>query len=309
MTPAASAGKTFLVLGDSGMAGHVLSTYLRDAGHEVLGLSGHTRVRDDSKLVDVFDQPRLLSFLRSNRPDVVVNCIGALVRESAAQHDRAAYLNAYLPHLLEHEYANSATRVFHLSTDCVFSGREGGYFETSIRDGEAFYDRSKALGELENTKDLTLRTSIIGPEVRATATGLMNWVLSARGVVEGYQAAKWNGLTTLQLAKEIELLSRSRGIAGVVHPVPRTIVSKYELLVLMVDVFGLSDLSIRPVEGKRVDKSLRSTRTDYTPPDVDHRDMLLELREWMLRHANLYCNLNWFNRIRGASDADKTEGA
>jgi len=47
-----------------------------------------------------------------------------------------------------------------------------------------FYDRSKALGELENNKDLTFRNSIVGPDRNINGIGLLNWFNEARGTSE-----------------------------------------------------------------------------------------------------------------------------
>ena len=55
--------------------------------------------------------------------------------------------------------------LFIFSTDCVFSGKEGNYKETSIPDADDIYGLSKRLGEIEDKNALTLRTSIIGHEL------------------------------------------------------------------------------------------------------------------------------------------------
>ena len=91
-----------------------------------------------------------------------------------------------------------------MSTDCVFSGKTGWYSETSSRDGETFYDRSKALGELENNKDLTFRNSIIGPDLNKNGIGLFNWFMKQEGQIYGFTKAIWTGVTTLTLAKAME---------------------------------------------------------------------------------------------------------
>lgn len=296
MTRKAGAPK-FLVLGCSGMAGHVVTTYLRERGYDVAGLSGHTPLDDATAIVDVTDRAALLDFLATTDTDIVVNCIGALVEDSIRHPDKAAYLNAYLPHLLESVYEESSTRVFHLSTDCVFSGRTGHYREDAKHDGPSFYDRSKSLGELANGKDLTIRTSIVGPEIRSGATGLMNWALNSRGDVQGFRRSIWNGISTLRLAEEIERLAAMPRVTGVVHPVPSDSISKYELLQLFRGVFGLEDLQIQSVDGKEVDKTLIATREDYRARPADFDRMIVEMREWMLRHEDLYHRLPWYQRI------------
>src|SRR5699024_1115052 len=96
------------------------------------------------------------------------------------------------------------TKIIHMSTDCVFSGKIGNYKEDSLRDGETFYDRSKALGELDNQKDLTFRNSIIGPDINENGIGLFNWFMKQEGSINGYSKAIWTGVTTLTLAKAMD---------------------------------------------------------------------------------------------------------
>ena len=82
-----------------------------------------------------------------------------LISESDARPDLAIFINSYIPHRLAHIYTN--TIIIHLSTNCVFSGKRGGYLETDAApDGETVYDRSKALGEIVNDKDKTLSFDI-----------------------------------------------------------------------------------------------------------------------------------------------------
>lgn len=98
----------------------------------------------------------------------------------------------------------SSTQIVQISTDCVFSGSRGGYIESDFPDGKLFYDRSKALGELSNNKDITLRMSIVEPDMNRDGIGLINWFMQQKGRVKGYKNAMWTGQTTLQLAKTIE---------------------------------------------------------------------------------------------------------
>ena len=105
--------------------------------------------------------------------DTVINCIGVLNQFAERDKAGAVYLNSYLPHYLAKITEGTDTQVIHMSTDCVFSGKRGQYTEYDIRDGETFYDRTKALGEIEDEKNLTLRQSIVGPDIKRTGIGLM----------------------------------------------------------------------------------------------------------------------------------------
>jgi len=274
-------------MGAGGMAGHVLSTFLVEQGHQVTSMSARTRLDSETVMLDVRRTDELDAFLVSQDFDAVVNCIGSLVQESELHKSQAVYLNSFLPHHLEEIFHDRPTRVVHLSTDCVFSGASGPYIEKSPTDGKKFYDRSKALGELDNLKDLTLRMSIIGPEIREGGTGLMGWFLSQTGEVRGYSKAIWNGVTTLELAKAIEAILDTE-IRGIYHLVPSVGISKYELLVLIKEIFERDDITVIPYDSDPLDKTLVDTRNELGYTVGGYREMLQDLRVWMEQHERLY---------------------
>jgi dTDP-4-dehydrorhamnose reductase len=287
VTEQVGTGPRVLVLGAGGMAGHTVSTYLREAGYDVVASSHRPVATGSTTLLDVTDRSALESFLDNGGFDVVVNCVGMLVAASEEQKDRAVYVNAYFPHQLERYYAGTATRVIHLSTDCVFSGEDAPYSETSSYDGELFYDRSKALGEVRNDKDLTLRMSIIGPDRQESGVGLFNWFYAQTGVVTGYTGAIWSGITTIELARGIDAGIR-QGLTGLYHLVPAGNISKYDLLRLLASTFDRSDITVQPVTGVVRDMTLVNTRTDFDFEVADYPTMLQEMRAWVLGHRALY---------------------
>ncbi len=138
------------VLGSTGMAGHMVSLYLEEAGYTVFRASRSERNTSRSCAIDVTDLESLRMWLAKVRPQGVVNCIGLLQQACEERPDQAILINSYLPHYLEHLFCREDTKVIHLSTDCVFSGSRGGYLENALPDGQTMYDRSKALGELQN---------------------------------------------------------------------------------------------------------------------------------------------------------------
>ena len=165
------------VLGSTGMAGHVVARYLEERGHRVFRTSRSEKDTHTSAAIDVTDFSALGAWLTQVQADVVVNCVGLLQHACEEHPDRAVLVNSYLPHWLE-QWTRDDAKVIHLSTDCVFSGRRGGYREDDTPDGETMYDRSKSLGELRNGKDLTLRMSILGPDIDTKGTGLFNWFMA-----------------------------------------------------------------------------------------------------------------------------------
>lgn len=219
----------FLVLGCNGMAGHTISLYLQEQGHEVLGFDQQKSKYVRSVAGDARDLNFVHTLIFNGKYDSVINCIGILNQFAEQNKALASFLNSFFPHYLAEITSETNTQVIHMSTDCVFSGKRGEYTESDFRDGETFYDRTKALGELEDGKNVTLRNSIVGPDINPQGIGLMNWFMQQHGEIKGYTKAMWTGQTTLQLAKTMEVAAKER-IHGLYNTVPDHAISKYNLL-------------------------------------------------------------------------------
>jgi dTDP-4-dehydrorhamnose reductase len=276
----------FLVLGSNGMAGHVIALHLQEQGYEVDTVARSAGTIPPTQILDVTDFPRLDDVLTSKDYDVVVNCVGLLIEASQQDPAAATLVNAYLPQHLARTLGDSATRLIHLSTDCVFSGANGPYAETAPYDGQRVYDRTKALGEVVNDKDLTLRMSIIGPELTSSGAGLFHWFSQQRGHIRGFTGALWNGVTTPELAHVVEALS-SGSFSGLVHAVPSESVSKHELLIRLNDTFA-HGLTVEPWSGHQADKRLLRTRANIATDVRGYDAMLEDLRCWIARHVAVY---------------------
>jgi dTDP-4-dehydrorhamnose reductase len=276
-----------LVLGAGGMAGHVIATHLRELGHKVDTLSASNPLDDETILLDVTETRALDTVLAATRYNVVINCVGMLVKESEARPDLASYLNAYLPHHLERRFQDERTKLIHISTDCVFSGTSGPYHENAAYDGQLFYDRSKALGEVRNDKDLTFRMSIVGPDNKPHGTGLFNWFARASGTISGFTNAMWTGVTTIELAKAI-VEAIDQDLCGLYHLVPTDNISKFELLTLFRETFWRDDIIIEADSRPAPDKTLVNTRTDFRYTVPDYASMVEEMRDWVKAHPHLY---------------------
>ncbi len=282
----------FLVFGATGMAGHMVSLYLAERGHEVFGTARRAADCLEQRGVriislDVCDSTAVKDILVNGCYDVVVNCVGLLNKACDERPDLAVYLNSYFPHLLEVVTRDMNTRVFHLSTDCVFAGNAGPYVEGSIHDGVTFYDRTKSIGEIINRKDLTLRQSIVGPDTNETGIGLFNWFMRQNDIVRGFSGAIWTGLTTLELAKAIECASLEE-VSGLVNMVPEFNISKYKLLLLFNR--HCRNGKIRVVESNKVqlDKSLVRTNFSCSFRPSSYDVQVAEMADWIKNHIELY---------------------
>ena len=206
------------------------------------------------------DPDTLRSALERARPDVVVNCVGAVKQaEEGQQPIPAIRINSLFPHELAAACRESSARMIHVSTDCVFSGERGRYSEQDVPDAADLYGRSKLLGEISGEGLLTLRTSLIGRELRSSL-GLLEWLISNRGgSVKGFSRAVFSGLTTIALASEIGVVIEEHpGLDGIWHLASEPI-DKLELLTELERALELG-IGIVPDDSVMVDRSLDSTR-------------------------------------------------
>ena len=269
-----------LVLGAAGMLGHTMLRYLATVPD--VTVAGTIRVERlpqgfPSALADrvvtgieATDDDALPRVIAAFRPDLLINCIGLIKQRPDGQDpEQTIMVNALLPHRLARLAADGGARLVHLSTDCVFSGATGGYTEDSVPDARDFYGRSKLLGEVTEGGALTLRTSIIGPEL-GTALGLVGWFLGQTGRVPGYRHAIFSGLPTIELARVIHRhVLPARDLRGLFH-VSAAPISKFDLLALVAAAYGRT-VELVPDDSVRIDRSLDShrfrTATGYVPPD------------------------------------------
>jgi dTDP-4-dehydrorhamnose reductase len=268
-----------LVLGASGMLGHTVLRFLAQSpGCTVVGtVRSPAAIRLlpkalHSQIIGGVDSDNFESVAQlfdSMRPDVVINCIG-LVKQLAEGNDplTAIPINTLLPHRLLSLSKISGARLVHVSTDCVFSGSKGMYCEDDVADANDLYGRSKILGEVHDVHAVTLRTSIIGPEL-GSRNGLLSWFLSQEKSVKGFRRAIFSGLPTVELARVMrDFIIPRADLQGVYH-VSAAPISKYELLSLIAEAYGIS-IDIVPDDALVIDRSLDSTRfrqlTGYDSP-------------------------------------------
>lgn len=281
----------FLICGCNGMAGHTIGLYLKEQGHYVFGFDRKKSDLFDSVAGDACDRDFVRDLILSGNYDTIINCIGILNQAAEDNKALATYLNSYFPHFLAEVTKDTKIQVIHMSTDCVFSGKRGEYTEDDFQDGTSFYDRSKALGELNDEKNITLRNSIVGPDINPNGIGLLNWFLKQNGPINGYTKAMWTGQTTLQLAKTMEQAALRRA-HGLYNMVPDHSISKYELCKLFNKYLRNGKIEINSVEGVNADKSLKRTKFEFDYLIPDYEDMIKEMAEWIKKHKELYPHYN-----------------
>jgi dTDP-4-dehydrorhamnose reductase len=273
-----------LVIGADGMLGHVVNTYFTEQGHEVRttsrGEGGDYQFDATKNLADIE------KYIGDCQPEAVVNCIGILNKIAEENKPLAVLVNSYLPHYVGTICTAKNTKFIHVSTDCVFEGNgDGNYTEDSFKDATSFYGQSKALGELNNDTNLTLRTSIVGPDKNPNGIGLFQWFMNQEGETNGFDNVIWTGVTTIELAKAMKK-AIANNLTGLRHVVNNEKINKYDLLELFKKHFN-KNIVINRKSDVVSDKSIiRTTDFDFGVPSYDQ--MVKEMAEWVSSHEDLY---------------------
>lgn len=277
-----------LVLGNKGMLGHVLYEVLQvndsNKKYDVIGINRSVDNTDsNSYTLDVLKLDKLEQFIKIKQPKFIVNCIGTLVEASINMPSLAIQTNSLLPHFLNEISEKYNFKLIHISTDCVFDGKKGMYKESDKKTETNYYGLTKNLGEINNDRNLTIRTSIIGPEIKLKTTGLFDWIISQKGkTIQGYSRAIWSGLTTIELSKFI-LWSLDKEITGIVHATNSIGISKYDLVKITNDVFELNIDLIKNNDYK-IDKSLLNEKIkNYNFPS--YSQMIDDMKVWIDNNA------------------------
>ncbi|WP_407313718.1 dTDP-4-dehydrorhamnose reductase family protein [Desulfosporosinus sp. SB140] len=278
-----------LILGGSGMLGHALFRFLS----EDLRFEVYTSARSSKELsnwlpterkkmvlqnVDIHHEDSLVKVFSEVKPDLVLNCIGIIKQVAEAQDPLTTITtNALLPHRIALLCGAAGARMIHVSTDCVFDGKKGSYTERDFSDATDLYGRTKFLGEVDYPHCVTLRTSIIGHELKGSY-GLVEWFLKQEDAVCGFRKAIFSGFPTVELARIIrDYVIPHPEMTGLYH-VSSHPITKYDLLKLIAEQYGKKVL-IEPDNSVQIDRSLDSARfrtlTGYNPPAW--RDLVHEM--------------------------------
>lgn len=277
-----------LILGSAGLIGHQVYNYLQDCGnYEMYNISNRNKIQDDTILLDARNEQNFIEKIINIRPQYIINCIGILIRSSDYNPEDAIFLNSYLPHRLFRLAEKINAKLIHISTDCVFSGdKKGPYVEVDEKDGRGMYAKTKGLGEIVHDKHLTLRTSVIGPELKRDGEQLFQWFMDQSDSIDGFTNAIWSGVTTTELAKAVKW-SIDYKISGLYQVTNNLSISKYDLLKLF-QKYTKKEINIEPQREKYVDKSFIDTRLliNYKIPSYDQ--MISDMVNLIVDNRALY---------------------
>lgn len=256
-----------LVLGATGMLGSAVVDVLQTSEFEVLIASRTSGIRFDAENLDVIS---LFSSAGLESGDYVINCVGLtksrIDESSPASRAKAARLNVDFPAELARVASLQDVKVIQVATDCVFSGKEGRYSESSLHDPEDVYGKTKSLGEISSDSVMHLRCSLIGPELGRNSL-LFEWVRQqpSRASISGYTDHLWNGLSSKAFGRIVlGILSHDLFRPGVQHLVPADQVTKDELVRLELGALGRNDVSVTSTTSQQsVNRTLSTENPEF----------------------------------------------
>ena len=268
-----------LLFGSNGMLGNYVKSFLTK-DYEIIPL---TRKDYDLSKLSIDTLTTLLNEKNLQKDDIVINCAGVIPQASKQRglNTRLYFtINSLFPVVLSQICDKLGAKMIHVTTDCVFTGKDGKYNEESIHDEINDYGLSKSLGEL--CKATIIRTSIIGEEVN-NKRSLLEWARSNSGKeIKGYENHYWNGVTCLQLAKIVKSILDSNSFwTGVMHIFSPRSVSKFELVSIINNVYDLNIKINKYQTENQVNKTITSIHPQiFEIPDL--KDQIEELKQYNL---------------------------
>ena len=286
-----------LILGGDGMIGHKMAQVLSNFNHEIT-----VSIREQRELTKQcfssqvkvflidFLKENVVTFLNRVKPDVIINAIGITIRRGVNEHvSDAIYINSYFPHQLANWAGIHNKRLIHFSTDCVFSGFEGSYSEDATPNASDYYGKTKGLGEVLSKNALTLRSSMIGPEL-FNKTELFEWVINSKEKeINGFSRVIYSGVTTVYMARlVVDLIENHKDFNGIYNMASNPI-SKFELLSLINDNFDLGlvinkDQNI--ISNKTLDASKIENELGIKSPSWN--ELIIDLKKDYINFIDLY---------------------
>lgn len=256
------------------MLGNYLKNYLNK--YKIIQF---TRENYNLELLSIDSLEILLNNYKIDDKDIVINCAGIIPQTQNYDKEKYYKINSIFPIVLSMLCNKINCNMIHITSNCIFDGKDCNYNETSIFNETNDYEISKYLSEISNCT--IIRTSIIGEEIY-NKRSLLEWVISNKNKeINGYINHYWNGVTCLELSKIIEyMIINNIYWKGVKHIFSPNIISKYELLLMINDIYNLN-IKINKIETIANNKTLSSI---YVPFYIikDIKDQIIEQKHFNL---------------------------
>ncbi len=291
------ANERILITGANGLLGQELVRQLssrpsyeflatgRDPVSRLNGSSNHSYMP-----LDVGDLGRVQKVFNEFSPDYLINCAAmTAVDDCENRRDACWRINAEAVGTLAKLCHGRGTHLVQLSTDFIFNGRGGPYYEHDRPDPINFYGKSKLAGEnaartATMEKLAIIRTNVVyGQSMGLPRTDFVQWVihhLTKKTPIQVYTDQWRTPSYTYDLAMGILRLVHFRK-SGVYNLSGREFVSMYEFALSIAEAFEIDSTLIQPiVQQEKPQLAQRPERTGLiilkSETELDYRPLRLK---------------------------------
>jgi dTDP-4-dehydrorhamnose reductase len=254
--------KKILITGSNGLLGQKLIThFIQNENFDVVGISrGQNRLLNISNFTyidaDISKKDLLKKLLKQIKPDIIINCV-AMTNVDACEENKTECdaINIDAVKVLSKYCVGSKAKLIQLSTDFVFDGRDGYYFEDDIPNPINYYGLSKLKSEKivsNSLKDFVIiRTILVYGTTQNTNRGhIVSWVvdkLKNNEIINVVTDQLRMPTLVDDLVKAIDL-SIKKDAKGIFHISSNELLSIYEIATIIANEFQLNKSLIKSIK-------------------------------------------------------------
>lgn len=202
---------------------------------------------------DLTNEERIKQIIHSLKPDHIIHCAAQTDVDRCEQYPSEAFLvNADATRFIAEAAGEINASLFYISTDSVFDGKKGDYYESDYPNPVNTYAKSKLQGESEIMKTgvdyCIARTNIYGWNLQDKFS-LSEWILNKLETKQNVPAF-WDVTFSPLLVNDLAIIILDmikNGSTGMYHIGSSEFCNKFEFACKLADVFDLDKSLIQPV--------------------------------------------------------------
>lgn len=264
-----------LIIGCTGMLGSNLFVFLKKYYNFVYGTC-RNKYNVKNKYIYNFEHTKdnLEKYINEINPSIILNCVAILSFNNDNEKVNMTYSNCILPIQLNNICNRKKFYLIHFSTDAVFESSDKYHNINSSYCPTSFYASTKILSESIQETALVLRICPIGFDYFKKKS-LFNFIYnSTEKEINGFENCFFNGLTTIEIGKQLLTILDKRDIKGI-HHITGPKISKLQLLQHINDIFDLN-VDINPKKEPYMSRLLKDDLNDSN--ELNWITMLSELK-------------------------------
>lgn len=220
----------------------------------------------DRQMLDITDKEAVEAFVKGRQVDVIVNCAAYTNVDGCEDSDIAEAINVSGPEIL----GEMGTKMIHISTDYVFSGKLNRPYPETVYDGEpgSKYGRYKYHGELallrNNKNAIIIRTSWLyskyGKNFVKTIDSMLADGNKKLSVVYDQIGTPTYGMDLARVI--VQIIEAKDWTPGIYHYSNEGVCSWFDFAKAIVDLRGYRGIEVEPIESKQYSSDVQ--RPNYS---------------------------------------------